>query len=44
MNDKKCGYGVYRWQNGNEYRGTFKDDYKHGYGEMYWADGRVYKG
>jgi len=44
LNDKKNGYGVYKWANGNEYRGNFIEDYKHGYGEMYWNDGRFYKG
>lgn len=44
MNDKKCGYGVFRWSSGNYYKGNFKNDERDGYGEMHWNDGSVYKG
>lgn len=42
--DKKNGYGIYKWANGNEYRGYFVNDYKHGYGEMHYIDGNILKG
>ena len=44
INDKKCGYGIFKWGNGNMYKGNFFDDVRHGYGEMYWSDGAYYKG
>ena len=44
VEDKKEGYGVFKWQNGNLYKGNFFNDQKHGYGEMYWNDGSCYKG
>ncbi|CAI2360649.1 unnamed protein product [Moneuplotes crassus] len=44
MNDKKCGYGVFKWASGNYYKGNFKNDERDGYGEMYWNDGSAYKG
>lgn len=42
--DKKNGYGIYKWANGNEYRGYFVNDYKHGFGEMHYIDGNILKG
>ena len=44
MNDKKCGQGVYKWQSGNIYKGSYFDDLRHAYGEMYWTDKSYYKG
>jgi hypothetical protein len=44
MNDKKCGYGVFKWSSGNYYKGNYHNEEKEGYGEMYWTDGSVYKG
>lgn len=43
-NDKKHGFGVFKWKSGNKYKGGYQDDERHGYGEMYWTDGSSYKG
>ena len=42
--DKKHGYGVFKWQSGNLYRGNYFDDERQGYGEMFWTDCSIYKG
>ena len=42
--DKKDGYGIFTWQNGNIYKGHYKNDIREGYGEMCWTDGSYYKG
>lgn len=39
VNDKKEGYGVFKWASGNVYEGMFKDDERHGKGKMTWTDG-----
>lgn len=44
MNDKKCGYGIYKWAKGSKYEGNFYDDLRHGFGSMYWNDGSYYIG
>jgi len=44
LNDKKWGYGVFKWSSGNYYKGNYRNDERDGYGEMYWKDGSVYKG
>ena len=44
LNDKKWGYGVFRWTSGSIYKGNYRNDEREGYGEMYWTDGSVYKG
>ena len=44
MQDKKHGYGVFKWASGNEYRGYYKDDERDGQGEMKWTDGSSYTG
>ena len=44
INDKKEGYGVFRWSSGNCYRGQYKGDEREGIGEMRWTDGSVYIG
>jgi hypothetical protein len=36
VNDKKCGYGIFKWSSGNVYKGNYFDDLRHGYGEMNW--------
>ncbi|MFO0118268.1 MAG: hypothetical protein ACK521_11875 [bacterium] len=33
-NDKKHGFGEFRWQTGGLYRGNYVNDMKQGYGEM----------
>lgn len=43
-NDKKEGFGVFSWADGNVYRGNYVNDLREGYGEMFWVDGIVYKG
>lgn len=35
---------MFKWPSGNEYKGSFVNDFRHGYGEMYWIDGSYYKG
>lgn len=35
VNDKKSGYGVFRWASGAIYEGEYFDDQRQGYGEMY---------
>lgn len=43
-NDKKWGYGVFKWASGNIYKGNYEGDMRNGYGEMYWTNGSYYKG
>ena len=38
------GQGLYKWPDGNQYKGEYIYGIKEGYGEFKWADGRVYKG
>ena len=42
--DKKQGFGIFRWVSGNVYKGQYKDDEREGIGEMRWTDGSVYVG
>ena len=42
--DKKDGYGVFRWPSGSWFEGHFKNDYRHGFGIMHWIDGTSYEG
>ena len=44
VNDKKEGYGVFKWASGNVYRGQYRNDEREGIGEMRWTDGSVYVG
>ena len=44
LNDKKCGFGIYKWASGNIYAGEYFYDYRQGYGEMMWTDGSYYRG
>lgn len=39
--DKKDGYGVYRWSNGSVYEGSFKNDLKHGEGTIKYNNGKI---
>lgn len=41
LNDKKNGYGRYRWGNGIIYEGHFKNDLKHGEGKIIYENGKV---
>ena len=38
------GYGVFKWPDGRQYEGEYKDDKKNGHGKFTWPDGRVYDG
>jgi hypothetical protein len=42
--DRKSGYGVYIWENGDYYKGEFFQDVRHGYGEFFTNNAIVYKG
>jgi len=42
--DKKEGYGVFKWPSNSIYEGNFSGDFRHGFGIMKWADGTVYEG
>ena len=44
MKGKKCGKGLFKWNDQSYYNGNFKDENFDGYGEYYWPDGRIYKG
>jgi len=44
INDKKCGYGEFKWSSGNTYKGEYEDDERNGHGEMCWTDGSKYIG
>jgi hypothetical protein len=36
--------GVYRWSDGREYVGEWKDNKMHGKGVLVWPDGKRYEG
>jgi hypothetical protein len=38
------GFGVFRWQDGQKYVGTFKNKQRFGKGTNYWGDGRIFEG
>lgn len=42
--DKKCGYGVYQWDDGYMYKGNFDNDVRHGFGELYEGNILKYRG
>ena len=44
MRNKKCGYGVYTFVNGDVYQGEFKDDEMHGYGLYTFSHEGHYEG
>ena len=43
-NDKKHGKGVFEWESGNRYMGSYLNDERHGYGVMEWTDESKYLG
>jgi hypothetical protein len=42
--DKKSGYGEFKWASGNVYKGNYQEDLRDGYGVMIWTDGNMYEG
>eukprot|EP01117_Protostelium_nocturnum_P009772 TRINITY_DN3492_c0_g1_i1.p1 TRINITY_DN3492_c0_g1~~TRINITY_DN3492_c0_g1_i1.p1 ORF type:complete len:488 (-),score=176.86 TRINITY_DN3492_c0_g1_i1:108-1571(-) len=42
--DKRSGYGVYRWVLGSSYSGNWKDDQRSGFGIRLWPNGNKYIG
>ncbi|CAD7696869.1 unnamed protein product [Ostreobium quekettii] len=44
VKNKKCGYGVYTFVNGDTYQGEFKDDEMHGYGLYTFSHEGHYEG
>jgi hypothetical protein len=43
-NDKKNGFGIQAWSDGNRYEGNWIDDNRTGQGTFYWKDGDKYVG
>jgi len=43
-NDKKEGFGIFKWASGNKYIGHYKNDKREGIGQMTWTDGSIYIG
>ncbi len=39
IDDKKDGFGVFKYLNGDRYEGSWKNDTKHGNGTFKWDDG-----
>ena len=44
MNNKIDGRGTYKWIDGREFIGEWKDNNMHGYGVYTWKDGEEYDG
>ena len=44
VEDKMCGYGVYKYANGAFYKGEWKDNKHHGRGEYQFPNGTNYEG
>jgi hypothetical protein len=44
VSDKKEGYGVFMWADGNVYKGHYINDLREGFGEMINLDGSSYRG
>jgi hypothetical protein len=38
------GKGAYKWADGGEYVGEYKDNIKEGIGRFKWSNGRIYEG
>ena len=43
MDGKKNGQGVFYYEDGNRYEGTYVDDKRNGQGVFYYADGNCQK-
>lgn len=43
-NDKKNGYGVFRWDNGMSYEGEWRDNRRTGKGKFLWPNNQVFDG
>lgn len=37
----KNGYGIYKWEDGSQYHGYFKDDMQHGEGKLIPTSGQA---
>jgi hypothetical protein len=44
LHDKREGYGVYKFANGNRYEGDWYKHMKHGNGKFYYQNGELYIG
>jgi hypothetical protein len=44
LNNKRHGYGINRWANGEVYKGSWKDDKRHGTGVTLFPNGGRYEG
>ena len=44
MNDKRSGYGKFKWKDGGTYEGGWLDGRQHGQGTVRKADGTIMKG
>ena len=44
MNDKKHGYGINRWADGEIFYGEYKNNKRNGKGYYRWANGNEYWG
>jgi hypothetical protein len=44
VQDKKQGFGVFKWASGNVYRGQYQADEREGVGQMRWTDDSLYVG
>ena len=40
VHDVRCGYGIMRYENGDQYAGTWLDDRRHGEGQLTYCDGK----
>jgi hypothetical protein len=44
MNNRRHGYGIYRWADGGVYYGEFKENNQEGQGYQRWPSGTEYYG
>lgn len=38
------GKGLYKWPDGGEYYGEYKNNTKEGFGKFKWSNGKIYEG